>query len=80
MGGGGLLETTGKPANLLASRVGDPSPILPEQASPVQCPSFHSISCTSFKLFPALLFLVSKDNFCWAMNLLYNCANLMYLS
>lgn len=57
-GGGGLLEATGKPANLLASRVGDPSPTQSKPAlsnAPVS-----TTSCTSIKFMPALLFWPPK--------------------
>lgn len=78
MRGGGLLETTGRPANLMASGEGDPSLTLPgaQQPSPLQCPCMHSKSFTSMQFASALLcFSVSKDNFCWALNPMYYSAS-----
>lgn len=52
-GGGGLLETTGRPANLLASREGDPqpNPALPKPFLMPQTPLYKIyVSFTFFGL------------------------------
>lgn len=78
MGGGGLLETTGRRKNRLANRAGDPNLTLPcpQQASTSLIPQRYFFYI-SIKPLTAPLFLSPEMFFffSWAMTLQYNCVS-----
>lgn len=68
MGGGGLLETTGRPTIAFANRAADPNLTLPcaQQASTSLIPELYILYL--YKSFDSSTIFVSRD-FSWAMTL-----------